>query len=774
MAARIGRERDVLLRRGDKEEVQVWDLATGRKTQRYEIGHRHLLLWPARGNLTTARRDKVRVIVFRDLGTGKEQRGEMDGVRLREGGSLPTQRSPVFSPQANLLALWHDGVIHVWNVGTGKKQCTFTLTGRYSFGHKIAISPDGRRTGLSLKGWSHSSHRVQLCDLTTGKFTHMITNIESTFAIDFGFSPDSKKLVTFAPTEVRFHDVSSGRECARSRHPTANLYWKFAFSRDGKALATAGERTPTIQLWDVGTTTLRPALGGHVNAPVKVIFLPDGRHVVSIVGHPKQARLWDLRTGKPLPLVPDDSVVDCAYSADGRTAFYLKEVWNDKTVFYADEMEQMLRFADVPTGRVLHTEKLRGPSALRERPFFVDLRLSADGKTLVARGYDGSTNHGSAYLFVGWDVATRKQIFRRHLTDASDLGTLSTDLKLLAFAPRDKDGGDSGLIRVENLMTGEHVVTLRSGEWRTRMLTFSPDGRMLATDTHFSGLFGGQRWEGPDPRGSALRLCELETGSEVLALDSEDTRTPAVAFSPNRRLLAFAGKEQTIIVWDLWRGKEWQRISGFDAELTCLAFSHDGTHLISGLANSTLLVWEVARERDTDKPVLFDPARAWENLGGGARKAFAAHGELALSPERALPFLKERLKPVPAPDQRLLRRLIAELDDDAYSTREKAYKELEELGERAGAALREALKKKPSLEAHKRMEALLQKLGQRAQDAQTLRVMRAIAVLEDIGTPAARRILETLAKGLREARQTREAKAALERLARRTGSNSAR
>jgi len=39
-----------------------------------------------------------------------------------------------------------------------------------------------------------------------------------------------------------------------------------------------------------------------------------------------------------------------------------------------------------------------------------------------------------------------------------------------------------------------------------------------------------------------------------------------------------------------------------------------------------------------------------------------------------------------------------------------------------------------------------------------------VAVLEDIGTPEARRLLETLATGAAEARQTREAKAALRRL----------
>jgi hypothetical protein len=47
---------------------------------------------------------------------------------------------------------------------------------------------------------------------------------------------------------------------------------------------------------------------------------------------------------------------------------------------------------------------------------------------------------------------------------------------------------------------------------------------------------------------------------------------------------------------------------------------------------------------------------------------------------------------------------------------------------------------------------------------ETLRRMRAIAVLEKIGTPEARRVLGRLVTGLDGARETRDARAALRRL----------
>jgi hypothetical protein len=47
---------------------------------------------------------------------------------------------------------------------------------------------------------------------------------------------------------------------------------------------------------------------------------------------------------------------------------------------------------------------------------------------------------------------------------------------------------------------------------------------------------------------------------------------------------------------------------------------------------------------------------------------------------------------------------------------------------------------------------------------ETLRRLRGVAVLEKIGTPAARRVLERLASGFERARETTDAKASLLRL----------
>ena len=73
--------------------------------------------------------------------------------------------------------------------------------------------------------------------------------------------------------------------------------------------------------------------------------------------------------------------------------------------------------------------------------------------------------------------------------------------------------------------------------------------------------------------------------------------------------------------------------------------------------------------------------------------------------------------------------------------------------------------KSPSLEVQTRTEKLLQAAERLNTSPDRMRASRAILTLELIDTPEARTLLETLAEGTPEAWLTREAKAALERLA---------
>ncbi len=304
----------------------------------------------------------------------------------------------------------------------------------------------------------------------------------------------------------------------------------------------------------------------------------------------------------------------------------------------------------------------------------------------------------SDWLMTCWDTTTRKQLFRRQLAfhGSNPEIAVSADAHIFALPQEKREP-----MRLEDVETGERLLTFPILRGQTSPLAFSPDGRLLLSQTSTPAPGGFIR---------TLHMWEVLTARELLALPISIYLSAKAVVSPDNRLLVTVAPEGEILLWDLRRGKELHRFKGFDGQVTSLAFSPDGRHLISGLYDSTLLVWDVAAVRSKDRPTAPDAASvrgAWDDLTADARKAFTARQTLASAPEHAVPLLRQRLKPAQAVDAESIRKLLADLDSDQFAVREKARQGLAELGELAEPALRKALADKPSLEARRRIEALL-------------------------------------------------------------------
>jgi hypothetical protein len=202
-----------------------------------------------------------------------------------------------------------------------------------------------------------------------------------------------------------------------------------------------------------------------------------------------------------------------------------------------------------------------------------------------------------------------------------------------------------------------------------------------------------------------------------------------------------------------------------------LAFAPDGRAAASGGWDDSVLLWDVTAaagppQRSGDPSSERDLATWWEDLAESqAPQAHPAVWALAAAPQGTV-WLGRRLRSVPAFDAGRVRRLVADLDHDDFDSRERATRDLEGYAELAEPYLREALAGDASLEVRRRAEGLLDNLGPGAPTR--LRRSRAVAALEYAGTPEAQRVLAELAGGEERARLTREARAALDRLRRRT------
>ena len=109
----------------------------------------------------------------------------------------------------------------------------------------------------------------------------------------------------------------------------------------------------------------------------------------------------------------------------------------------------------------------------------------------------------------------------------------------------------------------------------------------------------------------------------------------------------------------------------------------------------------------------------------------------------------------------------AEQPSPAFRTRENAQQEITRTGELAESALRRAWKKQLTPKCSTGWPSCCSVFRPETRPEE-LRDLRAVEVLEHVANAEARRLLEELANGAPAARLTREAKASLERLSKRT------
>src|SRR4029077_18652861 len=91
-----------------------------------------------------------------------------------------------------------------------------------------------------------------------------------------------------------------------------------------------------------------------------------------------------------------------------------------------------------------------------------------------------------------------------------------------------------------------------------------------------------------------IRLWEVGSGAcRVLRGHTDDVF--AVAFHPDGKRLATAGRDRAVWLWDRERGEEVARLPGHASYVWSLAFSPDGRTLASGSGDFTVRLWDTAR-----------------------------------------------------------------------------------------------------------------------------------------------------------------------------------
>jgi RNA polymerase sigma factor (sigma-70 family) len=700
-----------------------------------------------------------------DVATGK---GWLVGKHESQAWSL------CFAADGTLLSsTWdpkggNDGnrILRLWDVPGGRERARLPLPMHTS---EAFLSPDGRTVAICLGVPGESQKGVQFLDAATGKPAEGWIGPSLPRVHSVQFAPDGKTVAISTAEGTLIWDPVAGK---RVRSLPGGSGDRLTYSPDGKTLAALrawgapnNPRTRAVLVWDVATGAARAgAEQGHLDEVAGVALSPDGRTIASVSYGPYSsdatACLWDAATGRLLRSVPVGrwALGSLVFSPDGKHLF-------------VGTASAILRW-EVSTGR----ETGRYPlfeQGKEGRDHLSSVHLTDDGRTLRAATSTGEGQGGlvgggagagtgparTTFALHGWEVETGKRLPTATFTlggsegDWAGYSHFSADGRLFAVP--------GGVLC--DTATGKEVVRLPvEGKKSGTALAFSPDGALVAL--------------GEDPwKGEKVQVWEVATLLPVARL--ETGLVAHLAFTPDGRHLITAGME-ALRLWDLASGKVVASRpahggfrGGFGPSFaSSLALGGDGRTVATGHPDTTVLLWDLPALSRPASPLPGAELEAhWADLSGAdGGRALAALARLTDVPGQAVPLLRDRLRPAQPPSADELRRLLAELDDADFARREAATKRLTELGELAEAALRGALRGEPSPEVRRRVEALL--AGQRlVQTPEARRNLRVVRLLEGIGSPEARQLLERLARGAPEARLTREANASLERLARRPG-----
>ena len=500
------------------------------------------------------------------------------GPRFRLRGHQGSISSVRFSPSGRWLTTASaDRTIRLWNTESGEKRALCEHTGQVT---DLAFDPHGRYLASAAR-----DGRVIVRDAASLETIKDLSLRRDDargrgWALAVEFSHDGERLAASDDDgNVFVHRIAdwTTQRVATGRSDLVSL----AFSADDKRIATASI-DGSLDVWETATGRHLKAIDEYRNKLWKVRFSPDGRFLAA-ASWDGTVRLWQAQTYRYAGTIDgnDHWITDLAFAADSAE------------LLTASQSGAVRRWHTQGIAPMFHTVADNERETLVGRYNADGTRFATGGRDRTARLYAVDRDGGLALLcavpHADWVVSVNFSPDGRAVVSA---GT--------------KDGRPDNAIRIWDADDCRTLKTIDVGNAFVQRVVYAPDGRSLAWSNP-----AGEIWlEALGPKPQRTRLPPRHAGV-VYALD----------FSPDGKLLASAGRDAKVVVWNVESQTVERELHGHQQPVTALRFAPDGRRLASSGSDYEVMVWNL------DQPNA--PAARLPVRGG-------ASGALAFSPDGAL------------------------------------------------------------------------------------------------------------------------------------------
>jgi WD40 repeat protein len=382
--------------------------------------------------------------------------------------------------------------------------------------------------------------------------------------------------VAAAPDQVDTQDaaipVSEGRQAALENggnSPESLVailgssklkHWSYvndvAWSPDGKMLGSVGG-DGCLRLWDPDTGEQlkrfksEPVWAGGAPHLTSLAFEPAGKHIAAGLGT-NAVRVWEIETGNQTHLLKDDGPIQHI-------------AWHPTRPLLATGGELVARLWDLSTGKIVLTLEQQDQSFRRKFTHdVVHVAFAPNGRHVIVSHPDGSIRY--------WNVETG-EVTRTIAAHQTAIQALAVDAARNLVAT----GGLDGKLRLWRLSTGE------------------PIREIAAHDTHIQGLAFHPQRDGIFSSGldGTIRSWILRTGDKRHEFVASHSVGPGkLAMHPTRDLIASTG--YAVRLWNSATGIAHVDTAGHFGGIQALAFTPDGSRLLSAGNDTTVRVWKLS------------------------------------------------------------------------------------------------------------------------------------------------------------------------------------